>query len=65
MTFYSEEETRLELIFSEQLITRYPEAITEELLNLFWGKSFIELKQTIEEVILIDNSIKVLHLISC
>jgi hypothetical protein len=35
MTFYSEEETRLELIFSEQLITRYPEAITEELLNLF------------------------------
>jgi hypothetical protein len=65
MTFYSEEETRLELIFSEQLITRYPEAITEELLNLFWGKSFIELKQTIEEVILIDNSIKVLHLVSC
>lgn len=58
MTFHNEEGTDIELTTYEQLITEYTEVISEELLNLFWGKSSIELKQIVEEVIPIYNDIE-------
>ena len=58
MTLFNEEETRLELTFSEQMITEYTEIIFKELLNLFWGKSSTELKQTIKEILPIDKDIE-------
>lgn len=58
MTLYSKEETRFDLSSSEQLIKKYLEGISDELLNLFWDKSSIELKQIVEEIILIDKDIE-------
>jgi hypothetical protein len=58
MTLFNEEETEFELTSIEQFTTRYLEAITEELLSLFWGKSPLQLKQIVEETIPIDKDIE-------
>lgn len=55
MTLFNEEETKLELTSSKQVITKYTEVISDELLSLFWGKSPSQLKHIIEEVIPIDK----------
>lgn len=44
MTFYTEEETGFELTSTEQMIKKYLEGISDELLNLFWGLAVKMLK---------------------